>query len=291
MKLIKIKLDSQWFIVALYLVLILFISCQQKQKEPTEKILVRIQDKSISVNEFIRRAEYTIRPSYCKGNHNLDKKNIINSLIAEKLMAIEATDTNTFIMNDRVQTYLRGLKEQNMRQWLYEREALEKVVPDTEKLNKIYKLAARKYQIAYFNLPDSNSASLVKEEIVTNRESFEKLSTEITGRDSLLRREVNWSPAENDMVIDSLFSRPLKKNEIVGPVKINNGQYMIIKVEGSTVSPAITESKAQERFQEIKEDFIQREAGKQYEKFVYDVMKGKKLEFVADSFFKIADLM
>ncbi|MBD3386023.1 hypothetical protein GF407_13995, partial [candidate division KSB1 bacterium] len=35
---------------------------KEKAVEPEEKILVKIDDKSISVNEFIRRAEYSIRP-------------------------------------------------------------------------------------------------------------------------------------------------------------------------------------------------------------------------------------
>ncbi|MBN1466415.1 hypothetical protein JXA02_11675, partial [candidate division KSB1 bacterium] len=66
-------------------------------EEPSEKILVEIGDKTISVAEFIRRAEYTVRPPYCRGVHNLDKKIILNSLIAEKLMSLEAGDANEFI--------------------------------------------------------------------------------------------------------------------------------------------------------------------------------------------------
>ncbi len=58
-------------------IILIFIlgSCGKKEQlEPKEKILVKISDRSISVDEFIRRAEYTVRPPYCRGNHNLDKK-------------------------------------------------------------------------------------------------------------------------------------------------------------------------------------------------------------------------
>jgi hypothetical protein len=53
--------------------LALFCACgKEKGIEPKENIPAKIGDKTISVNEFIRRAEYTIRPPYCRGNHNLD---------------------------------------------------------------------------------------------------------------------------------------------------------------------------------------------------------------------------
>src|SRR4030067_1323119 len=96
-------------IVLTLLIAPVLLSCgKQKVIEPKEKILVTIGDKSISVDQFIRRAEYTVRPPYCRGNHNLDKKIVINSLIAEKLMAMEAGDTNSFVMSKNIQAYLRG---------------------------------------------------------------------------------------------------------------------------------------------------------------------------------------
>lgn len=62
------------FIISGILTIMLLVSCSKKVDQPKEKILVKIGDKSISVNEFIRRAEYTVRPPYCRGDHNLDKK-------------------------------------------------------------------------------------------------------------------------------------------------------------------------------------------------------------------------
>ena len=49
-------------------------------------ILVEINDRVITKNDFIIRSEYTIRPSYCKSNNQIHKKIILNSLIAEKLL-------------------------------------------------------------------------------------------------------------------------------------------------------------------------------------------------------------
>ena len=133
------------YIIVLLAGLSLMISCgTPEQEEPEESILVEVGDVTISVSEFIRRAEYTIRPPYCKGSNNLDKKIVINSLIAEKMFALEATDTNFVVSSERVQLYLQGLKEQAMRQWLYAKAADEKVELDSTEVLKIVKVAGRK---------------------------------------------------------------------------------------------------------------------------------------------------
>lgn len=274
------------------LLIIILVSCGKKEiPQPEEKILVKIGGKSISVDEFIRRAEYTVRPPYCRGNHNLDKKIVINSLVAEKLMAIEAGDTDAFIMNDNIQAYLRGRKEQVMRQWLYEKEGQEKVVLDTTRLKKTFTVAGRKYKIAYFNVPDSSLAYQMSHKIKDENKMFEDVYFETSGLDSIPQREVEWSMHEHDLILDSLFSEPLVKNQVVGPLKVAENEYLMMKVNGWIDRPAITEYQVQERWRNVSEEFREREAVKIYDNYIRKVMKGKKIEFVPDTFFRIADLL
>jgi hypothetical protein len=269
-----------------------FTSCGKLPlDQPVEDILVRVGDKTISVEEFIRRAEYTVRPPYCRGDNNLDKKIVINSLIAEKLMAAEASDANEFIMHDRIQTYLRGRKEQAMRQWLYEVEARNKVVLDTAKVIKSLKVAGRKYNISYFNLPNNEFVSDFQNEIEKTEKSFEDVYFEFTGLDTLAQREVEWSSHEHDLILDSLFSEPLAKNQVVGPVKITDGQHMLIKVNGWIERPAITEKQIQDRWRNIADEFTERESTRMYDGFILEVMKGKTIEFHPDIFFQVANLL
>ena len=295
MKLLKnLMIHCKTFYYVKFGIILIFIlaSCGKKEQvEPKEKILVKIGDKSISVDEFIRRAEYTVRPPYCRGNHNLDKKIVINSLVAEKLMAIEAGDSNAFIMNDNIQAYLRGRKEQVMRQLLYEKEGLEKVVLDTAQLKKTVKVAGRKYKIAYFNVPDSNLVYQMSHKIKDENRTFEDVYFETSGLDTIPQREVEWSMHEHDLILDSLFSEPLRKKQVIGPIKVAENEYMMMKVNGWIDRPAITEKQVQDRWRNISEEFSQREAVKIYNNYIRKVMKGKKIEFVPDTFFKIADLL
>ncbi len=279
--------------ILITLVLSMILSCSKREPliEPKEEILVKIGNKSISVDEFMRRAEYTVRPPYCRNNGNLDKKIIINSLIAEKLMSLEAGDTNKFITNEKIQTYLRGRKEQVMRQLLYEKEAREKVVLDTTRLIKMLNFAGRKYKIAFFNMPDSNLTYQLYKKMKSHNKTFESVYFEATGLDTLPQKEVEWSGHEHDLILDSLFSKPLIKNQIVGPIKIDKNQYMMIKVNGWIDRPAITRSLTQERWRNITDEYTQREAVKLYDNYIRKVMKGKQIDFVPEPFYKIADLL
>ncbi|MBD3386317.1 hypothetical protein GF407_15510 [candidate division KSB1 bacterium] len=263
---------------------------KEKAVEPEEKILVKIDDKSISVNEFIRRAEYSIRPSYCGGSHNLDKKIVLNSLIAEKLLSIQAGDSNAFITSDRIERYLRGRKEQSMRQWLYQEEGLRKATIDTARALKVLDVAGRRYNISYFNLPDSTFIAGMRREMRQGR-SYEEVYYNFTGLDSLPQRQVEWSVNEHDHILDSLFMAPLQKNQIVGPVRTAEDEYLLLKINGWVDRPAITEAQSRERWRDIINEYKQRSAAKVYENFVKKVMKGKKIEFNPDIFFKITEFM
>lgn len=276
-----------FFVIALNV-----LSCSKKTDvvEPREKILAKIGSATISVDEFIRRAEYTVRPPYCRGNQNLDKKIVMNSLIAEKLFSIEAGDTNSFIQSDRVQRHLQGRKEQNMRQLLYEQEARNKAVIDTAQAVKTARVAGRKYRIFYFSASDSARMEHIKDEILATG-AFESVYFKVTGLDTLPQREVEWSKQEHDKILDSLFSAPLQKNQVVGPIKISNQQYMLIKVNGWIDRPAITQSMSQERWRNITDEFTERASTKLYDDFIRKVMKSKKIEFNPSTMYKIIDLM
>ena len=84
----------------------------------TQDTLILINDKVITKNDFIKRAEYTIRPNYCNSKSNLDKKIILNSLIAEKLYAIENSESE--IDDYKVLNSIKGIEEQTMRKVMLE---------------------------------------------------------------------------------------------------------------------------------------------------------------------------
>ena len=120
-----------------------------------ETLLVRVGEKTISKNEFIRRAEYTIRPAYCRRDNYIHRKIILNSLIAEKLLALEAGENLPILENKRFQAYMRGRKEQAMRQLLYHDAFYQRTKVASRDTRERMDLVSRRYSIEYVSLEDS----------------------------------------------------------------------------------------------------------------------------------------
>ena len=142
--------------VALPLLIVLFAifqSCEksvEKNRIQSQNILVEIGEKKIMVNEFIKRAEYTPRPSYCRGDSYIHKKIVLNSLIAEKLLALEF-EKNNYSMTEAQKDIIKGQKEQGMRQEMLKVFGYETVEIDSAKIKKIANLSKRSYNIQFLN--------------------------------------------------------------------------------------------------------------------------------------------
>jgi hypothetical protein len=122
------------------------------------KPLARIGDRIISSNEFIQRSEFTVRPPYCKNNTYIQKKIILNSLIAEKYLALEAGEDNELTRDKDFQIYINGRKEQYMRQLFFYNEAFSKVELDSLELRKTFNVAGRKYKVRFFVVNSPHAA-------------------------------------------------------------------------------------------------------------------------------------
>jgi len=259
--------------------------------EPEEIILAKIGDKTISKNEFIRRAEYTIRPPYCRQNTILDKKIILNSLIAEKLLALEAGNNNPLSRNQLFQAYLKGRKEQAMRQWLYYEEAYHRVeIPDKE-IQRTFNVVGRKYQINYFNVPDSALAWKISQKLEADSLAFTSIYQELYGDTLLPQREVEWQSEEDEVIEETLYSHPLKKGQIIGPLPIEANQYLFIQITDWTDQKVIANTDVQKRWEDVKKRLTQKKADGLWNQYIARIMDGKQLEFNSDTFFQVAELL
>ena len=88
-------------LVSCVLVAIFLFHCSNQHHTPEDQVLVYVGEKTITIQDFIRRSEYTIRPVYCRQSNYVHKKIILNSLIAEKLLAIEMEDQNDKQLNSK----------------------------------------------------------------------------------------------------------------------------------------------------------------------------------------------
>lgn len=275
----------------LAVLVLVFLSGCHRAKGPEETILARVGDRTISTNEFIIRAEYTIRPPYCKGDNYIQRKIVLNSLIAEKLYALEAGEKNELTGNEQFQLYLQGRKEQAMRQWLFNQEFYSKVVLDTTEQKAQYKLAGRTYKLSYYSMADSGMARRVRESMAQGK-SFEEAFSRYGGVIATIpQREVSYSGPEPDDFKAHFFAEPLQKGEVVGPFEAEKGLFMVARVDGWIDRLTMGDQQVRQRWEDVGEKLRSRQATAAYSAWIGGLMSGKTLRFDGQTFPQVARVM
>ncbi|MBN1155198.1 hypothetical protein JXB12_09805 [candidate division KSB1 bacterium] len=272
----------------------LITQCARQKKEAIKEgdILVKIDDKVITVDEFIRRAEYTIRPPYCQRDNYIHKKIVLNSLIAEKLLALEAGNPPDLLQNEQYSNYIRGRKEQVMLQMYYHRNAYERVELDSSEIKTAFKLAGRTYDVSFFSVDEADKATLFIDRLNQTDARFEDLYEFYFGDRDIPEKEVPWSKDINDPLQQAMFSDPLLKGQIVGPVNIEDGDYfLVIRVNGWVDRPAITDTQISERLRDVTESLTKQQAMAIYKERVAEIMRGKRLEFSNETFNRLSEYL
>ena len=271
--------------------LLTIAACSKKQPPiPDEVILARIGDRIITKNDFIQRAEYTIRPPYCKSDLYLHKKIVLNSLIAEKLLAFEAGDTNKLVQNERFKAFITGRSEQTMRQLFFKDKIMSKVNLDQDEVKQMYNLAGRTYKIGFISIQDSAATEFVRKALFEQGMGFEELVKKYADSDSVAQHEISWQNEQNPVMRDLFYGQKLTKGQILGPVKVGD-ENLFLKVLGWTDKLAISPDDIKNRSDDVTEHLTRKQGDRYYQDYVVDLMKGKKLEFNKDTFFKLIDIM
>ncbi|MCF7885377.1 MAG: hypothetical protein K9M80_02690 [Candidatus Marinimicrobia bacterium] len=279
--------------IVLFLLSLLFIfNCSRKEPEIPdfeENILVKIGDKDISVQEFIRRAEYTPRPNYCRLNFPIHKKIVLNSLVAEKLLALEAGSNPEILEDESISSFLQGKKEQAMRKILkYEvgHDQVKQIV--TTKVLKMARYLDNTYKVKYVNIPDKKALKNIEKKLKKNR-SLEKVIKDIYEVDSLQTRNIKWHEYENDAIMSSLYTKTYDKDDIVGPIKWGNDNYLYMQILEGEERVINSDQRLRQNYSRTNEYLTRNKASQYYTNYVRDLMMNKSIEFVEETFYKVVD--
>ncbi|MBN1542317.1 hypothetical protein JW992_09245 [candidate division KSB1 bacterium] len=254
---------------------------------PQEKILVRIGDRVITTDDFKRRAEYTVRPPYCNGDNYIHRKIVLNSLIAEKLFALETQNDNELLNNAQFHDYLQGRQEQSMRQWLFYKDFYDRVELEPADIQEMVKISGRQYSIDYVSIKDNAIAQKVRS-YLENDVSFDDLFASI---EQIPRRKVTWESQENSQIHNALYSGLLEKGKVVGPLKIEENDHIVMRIAGYSDVLDLTDFDVQNRIRDIKERMKMDRAIDEYSRFVQRLMKGKRIDFNPETFTKLVTII
>lgn len=267
------------------------VGCSKKGSDTIDPILARIGEKTITANEFIYRAEYTPRPVYCRGSTYIHKKIVLNSLIAEKLLALEAGEDNEFITSNNVQAYIKGRREQAMREILYTKDAYETVVLDTQQILEILNLSGRTYSITYISFKNYSSAK----SFITNVPKLDTLTINqqrgFPVHENLRTRTASWNETEHDSVLHALYTKPVVVGQVLGPLKIEKENYLVLYVNGWKNTPIITDKQFKSRWVDISGYYKRQSAQRNYDEIIHNVMRGRSIIFERNTFSKFIDIL
>jgi len=275
------------YLIFVLSMLLIHISCSSEKHYSDEKILAKVGDRVITLEEFIHRAEYTPRPKYCNGNAAYDKRIILNSLIAEKLLAINAIESE-YMQNKKFQNYIKGRQEQYMREFLFVKEGFEEDQLDDSDIQSMYKFAGRTYNIQYVSIENDKLAELDLSNNKSNVYNFFKQQADLNNINNI---EISWEHEENPVILDAMFSKDLQKNQVIGPLRIEANFYVLMKITGWIDKAAVGEVNQQLRWIDVKEKLNFKKAVEKYEELTFNLMKDKKLELDPKTFFQVIDIV
>ncbi|HIM74215.1 MAG TPA: hypothetical protein EYM47_04925, partial [Candidatus Marinimicrobia bacterium] len=235
----------------------------------------------------MNRTEYTLRPDYCRGNQYIHKKIILNNLIAEKLLAIEAESVNNQINSDNLNTFLKGRKEQAMRQLLYFEKGHNKVLLEDDEINHFFKMAGRTYHVNYFSFPGGAFADSVKRAIDEGMSFNDIYSVNFEG--NIPDRDVNWIDNNDAFISDRLFNNKIQKGQVIGPYFLDDGSAFIMEVNGWTDRLNLSEQGNIDRREKVINTLKERKGKLIYKSFIKNIMKGKNIKLNEDVFFPYAN--
>ena len=267
-----------------------FISCRSESIDVTDQsknILALVGDKTITVNDFIKRCEYVPRPPYCNGDSYIHKKIALNSLIAEKLLSIEF-DKKNFTKTKSQSSFLEGQKEQAMRHLMLQTYGYNKVDVDEKKISHLAKLNNRKYDISYIII-DKHYEVLIDK--LPSSLGLIEICEKLNISSDITKKTITKN---DDMIVEVdkiLFQGLQDLNKVYGPLRVDNNTLLLFSINGWNSNPSISANDKRDAWKEAKNQYVLNRAKEHYGRYVGEIMKGKHIKYNVSQFDKFASTL
>ncbi|MFH1198170.1 MAG: hypothetical protein V1720_20880 [bacterium] len=281
---IKLIPAALW-LTALFVLISMHVTTKA-QAISDEIILAKVGSKEITLKEFKIRSELTVRPNNFK-----DKYITLNNLISEKILAIESEKKNDPASHTAFQNKLKGIREQMMRDKLFNSEAFNKVVLDSNEIRSVYRNSLREYELEFYTINDDSLRRKIDETIKSAPELTNDIFNElqnIVGNKPI--HKTKYLDPDDQILTEALFTTLLDTGAVIGPLRISNGDYILMRVNSWTDSPVIGYVDQHERWNKVEEKMHQHKVGKLWRQYISNLMRGHKIDFNTESFRILSDI-
>ena len=251
-----------------------------------EVIIAKIENRVITVNDFLKRCEYSPRPAYCNGDNFIHKKISLNSLIAEKILAIEF-DRNNQAINENQRYFIEGRKEQLMRHLMLKKYGYEDIQLDSILLMQQYQLRKRTYEVEYVIKNENVLKELnAKENIVTSKEN-----APVPSVNNISSKNLSYNDQMVDSIRELLFSSGPELNQVYGPYIATDSTVFYMKVSGWITGVNISDQQKKDTWESVKNEMTEAQAIKKYSSYISNLMRDKKIKYDERNFEIFAKLV
>jgi len=271
------------------LFILLAVSCSQDNNK--SHIIATVGDRNIYLGDFLNRAELTIRPVFLRGENIDQKRLVLNSLLAEKILAVEAENDPKITENAKLQRYVTGIKEQKMRELYFDLFAYQQVTPDKELIEQIVQNATRRYDLAYFDIAESSNYDSVANILQQENTAFFSVAQKFYPDKSVHKQTITWREVINTDLFDDLFKQRTEPGQIIGPVKRNDGRIFFFRIEKWQSAVALSEFDKQFVRQKVKKQLRSSLAALKYEEVITELMSGKELIFKMEGLVPLINML
>jgi peptidyl-prolyl cis-trans isomerase C len=236
-----------------------------QQEEP---ILARAGKVFITEREFLERFELT--PAlYRSRKSDGDKLNALFSLVAEKLLAQEASDRQ--LEGDSLfQSALAEVTKLVARDELYRQEVARKVTVRPEEIREGMKRAQRELRVRFFFSPDSGTIAFLRGQMRSARD-FDRLTIDSSMQVVRDTATVIWGDAEP--AIEDVAYR-VAPGSVSAPLRAGDGWY-VLRVLSSKTNPAYAGISLPVRRERVVSLLRRRKEQVRQGEFLSDILKGR----------------
>ncbi len=258
---------------------ILAIGCNERRSE--KSVLAHIGERTITVQQYLDRSRFTPRPPYCDSNTEKDKHIILNSLIAEKLLAISANEDSAISQHPRFNALIRGIKEQTMRRLHFEKHALSQVQLSDQQLTPLLTNMRRRYKVQYFIVSQEgfSRAQNLPAQNLKDTLSFSAIAKRFGKVPDLKQTSLLWKDALHPDLFQSLYLEGAEPGTTIGPLTMQDGNMLFMRVHSWMNRLSFSEVEQQFHKSQVKQFLKQHFALQKYQDEIARIMAGKQLVF------------
>ena len=221
-----------FFLLAAFMILNISGAAQTK-----EKIIAKVGNQKISEREF--KVRYELVPHFSRDMLNEDstKQDLLNSIIAEKLLSLEASRLG-IDTTDYFEYSLQQIKDMYVRDALYKKVIDSKVKISENDIQEALNRFSQSLSVKIISDDDSSQIFSYYNQLCKGApfDSIERISDPIEYDSNKAAVKITYGQMQDDYVEDTLYS--LKIGQFSSPVKTKGGWFIFKLVDISTQVPS-----------------------------------------------------